>query len=408
MKVLLVHEYYRSSSPSGEDRVFEREKELLQQNGLTVESLIFKNDFIGTKYGPSVFKTAIYTPWSPIGKRMVKVAIHKFSPDLVHFHNTFPVLSQSAIYQAKKMRCATVQTLHNFRTVCAQAMLMKRDSICEKCIGKYPWPALADNCYRDSVLATAPLAANIALHRFLKTWQTEVDRIIVLSEFNKNKFIEAGFPAGKIRMKPNFFEDSLQNYDLRAGKKNNWLFIGRLKEEKGVQFLPVVWKRLGEKAPLLRIVGDGPYFETLKSEINSLGLDKKIILHGHCSSEQVQDLLRGSSLLVFPSICYEGFPLVIGEAYAAGVPVAASKIGTPAHIIQNNITGAHFQPGDIDDMVKQLSFLVEHPEVLKQMGKNARKEYESKYTPGRNFQMIIDIYQEAIDENRKNMDLFIL
>jgi len=405
---LLVHEYYRSSSPSGEDRVFEREKELLQQNGVEVESLIFKNDFIGTKYGPSVFKTALYTPWSPIGKRMVKEAVHKFSPDLLHFHNTFPVLSQAAIYQAKKMGCATVQTLHNFRTVCAQAMLMKGDGICEKCIGKYPWPALADKCYRDSMPATLPLAANIALNRFLKTWQTKVDRIIVLSEFNKNKFIEAGFPAGRMRVKPNFFEDNMQDNDLRAQKENNWLFIGRLKEEKGVQFLPAVWKRLGEKAPLLRIVGDGPYLETLKSEINSLGLDKKNILHGHCSSEQVQELLRKSSLLVFPSICYEGFPLVIGEAYAAGVPVAASNIGTAAYIVQNNITGVHFQPGDIDDMVKQLSFLIEHPDLLREMGRNARKEYENKYTPERNFQMIKEIYQEAINENRKNTDLFIL
>jgi len=397
---LLVHEYYRSSSPSGEDRVFEREKELLQQNGLTVELLIFKNDFIGTDYGPSVFKTAMYTPWSPIGKRMVKAAIHKFRPDIVHFHNTFPVLSQSAIYQAKKMGCVTVQTLHNFRTVCAQAMLMKPEGICEKCIGKYPWLALTNKCYRNSVLATAPLAANIAIHRFLKTWQTKVDRIIVLSEFNKNKFVEAGFPAGKISVKPNFFEDNIRDNNYRKKKEINWLFIGRLKEEKGVQFLSLVWKRLGAKAPLLQIVGDGPYFETLKSEINFLGLDKKIILHGYCSSYQVQELLRKSSLLVFPSICYEGFPLVIGEAYAAGVPVAASKIGTPAHIIQNNITGVHFQPGDIDDMVKQLSFLIEHSGLLREMGRNARKEYESKYTPGRNFRMIMDIYQEAVDENR--------
>jgi glycosyltransferase involved in cell wall biosynthesis len=379
---------------------------LLKQNGLTVESLIFKNDLIGTKYGPSVFKTALYTLWSPIGEKMVKEAIRKFRPDLVHFHNTFPVLSQSAIYQAKKMRCATVQTLHNFRTVCAQAMLMKRDGICEKCIGKYPWPALTHRCYRDSMIATAPLAANIAIHRFLKTWQTKVDRIIVLSEFNKNKFVEAGFPAGKIRVKPNFFGDSLRDNDLRAEKEKNWLFIGRLKEEKGVQFLPLVWKHLGAKAPLLHIVGDGPYLETLKSEINSLGLNKKIILHGHCSSEQVQDFLCRSSLLVFPSICYEGFPLVIGEAYAAGVPVAASKIGgTPAYIVQNGITGTHFQPGDMDDMVKQLSFLIKHPGLLREMGRNARKEYENKYTPEKNFQMIMDIYQEAIDENQKNMDL---
>ncbi|OPL16302.1 MAG: hypothetical protein AVO38_08095 [delta proteobacterium ML8_D] len=402
---MLVHEYYRSSSPSGEDKFFEREKELLKQSGLKLESVIFKNDVIGTKYGPSIFKTALYTPWSPIGKKMVKEAIHKFRPDLVHFHNTFPVLSQSAIYQAKKMECATVQTMHNFRSVCAQAMLMKCGGICEKCIGKYPWPALVAKCYRNSFLATVPLAANISLHRFLKTWQTRVDRIIVLSEFNKNKFIEAGFPVRKMRVKPNFFENNWHVYESGMAKENNWLFIGRLKEEKGVQFLPAVWKQLDEQAPLLNIAGSGPYLETLRAEINSLGLDKKIILHGHCSSDRLQELLKRSSLLVFPSIWYEGFPLVIGEAYAAGVPVAASQIGTPAYIVRNNITGVHFHPGDINDMVKKLSFLIMHPELLRQMGVNARKEYEDKYTPERNFQLIIDIYREAIDECSTNKEI---
>lgn len=208
MKILLVHEYYRSSSPSGEDKVYEKEMKLLKDSGLKVESLVFRNDWIGTKQGHSVLKTALYTPWSPVGKSMIRDAIRKFHPDVVHFHNTFPVFSQSAIIQAKRMGVPTVQTLHNFRTICAQAILMRNSNICNECVvKKSSLPALTHRCYRNSFFATLPLALNISLHRILKTWQTKVDRIIVLSEFNRKVFESAGFPVDKLRVKPNFFKD---------------------------------------------------------------------------------------------------------------------------------------------------------------------------------------------------------
>ncbi len=400
MKVLLVHEYYRSSSPSGEDKVFERERELLRQSDVVeVGTLTFYNDDIGSTGGPSVLKTALFTPWSPLGAAMIRRAVDDFQPDIVHFHNTFPVFSQSAIIQVKKMGVATVQTFHNFRSVCAQAMLM-RDGVCEECLGRYPWPALKYRCYRDSLAATLPLFFNITLHRWLGTWEKQVDRFIVLSDFNRDKFIEAGFPAAKIRVKPNFFTSSFSSIPEKDPAE--WVFVGRLKEEKGVQFLPMVWQRLGKTAPVLHVLGDGPLREMLQQQILQLNLDSKMILHGHCSSVQVNEILERSSLLLFPSICYEGFPLVIGEAYAAGVPIAASKIGTPAFIVRDGVTGIHFQPGDVDDMVARLTCLQENPNILQTMSANARKEYENNYTAEANFEILMKIYREAMAENRNS------
>ena len=398
MDVLLVHEYYRSSSPSGEDMVFEREKKLLEQHKINVKCISYKNDDIGTERGPSVIQTAIYTPWSPVGKSLIKDAIGKYHPDIVHFHNTFPIISQSAIIEAKKLGVATVQTFHNFRSVCAQAMLM-RDGICEDCLGRFPLPALIHRCYRDSFWATLPLFFNIALHRYLGTWQKYVDRFIVLSDFNRQKFIHAGFPETKIRIKPNFFESD-NKINFTAKKTDEWLFIGRLKDEKGIQFLPEVWKRLGEYAPLLHVLGDGPLFPVLKNRVNQLELADKIIFHGHASSSTVLKRLMSASLLVFPSVWYEGFPLVIGEAYAAGVAVAASKLGTPAAVVKDGITGIHFEPGNVEDMANRFLYLRNNPPLLKQMGINARREYEKYYTPDANFEMIMQIYKEAIGENR--------
>ena len=398
MKILLVHEYYRSSSPSGEDKVFEREKELLENNGLKVKTLIFRNDDIGTNKGPSVLKTAVYTPWSPLGQTLIKNAIQDFQPDIAHFHNTFPVFSQSAIVQAKKMGVATVQTFHNFRSICAQAMLL-RDGICEECIGRYPFPALKYRCYRGSLMATLPLFLNIALHRLLRTWQNKIDRFVVLSEFIKSKFVDAGFPERKLKVKPNFYSSSIPMISQKNPKE--WCFIGRLKEEKGVQFIPIVWKKLGAQAPVIHILGDGPLNNDFRKQIVSCSIQKKIIMHGHCSFEQVKKILERTSLLIFPSTCYEGFPLVIGEAYAFGVPVAASKIGTPQYIVKDGVTGIHFNPGDIEDMVSKLNKLLNNPCLLQKMSVEARKEYERYYTPEINFKIIMDIYQEALTESKR-------
>jgi glycosyltransferase involved in cell wall biosynthesis len=395
LSILLVHEYYRTSSPSGEDKVFEREKALLEQKGVRVETLIFENDYIGTRKGPSLLRTALYTPWSPTGRRLVRRAIDELHPDLVHFHNTFPVISQSAIVQASKMSIPTVQTFHNFRAFCAQGMLMLANGICEKCLARYPWAALNYRCYRGLVSATLPLFLNIALHRLLRTWENHVDRFIVLSDFNKKKFIQAGFPANKLRVKPNFFNPSVA---CTCDKSlHDWVFVGRLSSEKGVKLLPEVWQKLDRDAPVLHIVGDGPERTTLQQRIGQLGLDNKMILHGKCAPQRVDYILAKSSLLIFPSIWYEGFPLVIGEAYAAGVPVAAANIGTPAHIVREGITGVHFQPGNADDMVYQLRLLRNNPERLQEMGINARIEYENKYTPEINYRIVREIYKEAIE-----------
>jgi glycosyltransferase involved in cell wall biosynthesis len=243
-----------------------------------------------------------------------------------------------------------------------------------------------------------PLILSIALHRYLLTWQKKIDRFIVLSEFNKSKFVDAGIPIHKIRVKPNFVKSA----DVPLNRRDNyWVFIGRIKEEKGIQLLPRVWKHLGECAPILHVLGDGPFLNTLKLIVLKCNLEKKIILHGQCSSEKVQEILRSAKLMILPSICYEGFPMVVVEAYEAGVPVAASRLGSLADIVKHQLTGILFQPGDIEDMAKKLQHLANNQSALIEMSVNARKEYDSNYGSQKNFDKLREIYLEAIEDNHK-------
>lgn len=406
MKLLLVHEFYRSSNPSGEDKVYQMEQDLLMNAGIVLQTVKFRNDWIGTKKGPSHLMTALCTPWSPMGQRKLKDVIGRFKPDVVHFHNTFPMISQSAIWEAKRQGVATVQTLHNYRWFCANALLLRNERVCTLCLRNGPWPALFHRCYRNSLLATIPLVLNISLHRLLKTASRAINQLIVLTPFAKKEWVKAGIPHQKISVKANYFNDPFgdkgEKKKIRPSQKRHWIFIGRLKEEKGVQFLPQVWEKLKEEAPVLRIVGDGPMRNRLKDEVKYRKLDKKILFEGYLPHGNVKRLLLNAELLIFPSICYEGFPLAIGEAYASGVPVASSGIGAAGSLINDHHTGILFEPGDVDDMTRKLKALIKAPNLLKTMGINARSEYKKNYTPQNNLNTLFDIYEKAIIECRNN------
>ncbi|MEJ5366526.1 MAG: glycosyltransferase family 4 protein [Desulfosoma sp.] len=400
MKILLVHEFYRSSSPSGEDAVFRKEADLLARSGQHVRLLSFANDAIGTPAGPSLFRTALSTPWSLMGRKMVRDTVRRFRPDVVHFHNTFPVFSQAALWEARKSGAAVVQTLHNYRWFCANGLLLRGGTVCDICLYKPPVAALRHRCYRGSLTATLPLVVNIVLHRLLQTARRAVDQLVVLTPFAKRQLTRLGIPGDLVSVKPNFFDDFTPPGESpnrwEPGRAQSWIFVGRLKEEKGVQLLPRVWERLGPHRPLLRIVGDGPLRERIASEIQSRGLENVLVLEGLQPPSRVQELLKTSGLLVFPTLWYEGFPLTLGEAYAAGVPVAGSRIGAVESLVREGRTGVLFRPGDVEDMAAVLRRLLEEPARLEDMGRKARREYEEHYTPDRNLSMLLEIYQKAM------------
>jgi len=192
-------------------------------------------------------------------------------------------------------------------------------------------------------------------------------------------------------VKPNFVADDLAEAK-QAGKYA--LFVGRLSEEKGPQLLPEAWRRLQSKIPL-RIAGSGPLQETLSREVARCSLDQ-IELTGPRSSEENRVLMNSARFLVFPSVWYEGFPMTIAEAFASGLPVVASRLGSMAEIVQDGVTGLQFEPGNAADLAAKVQWAWDHPEEVARMGRAARAEYEAKYRPSANYDMLMDIYRQAI------------
>jgi glycosyltransferase involved in cell wall biosynthesis len=389
VKILVVHNAYQQRG--GEDAVVGAEARLLEAHGHAVVRYERHNDELRGRGALGGIGAGIETVWSSRAFREVRELIGKERPDVAHFHNTFPLISPSAYYACSRLGVPVVQTLHNYRLWCPAGKFLRDGRVCEACLGRNAWPGVVYGCYRGSRAATAATAAMLAVHRGIGSWQTKVDVYIALSEFTRRKFIECGLPAERIVVKPNFVAGDLAP---KTPPGSYVLFVGRLSEEKGPQLLLSAWRSMHTKVPL-RIAGDGPLLEKLSREVRDCSL-AQIELVGHRTADEVRALMHGARVLVFPSIWYEGFPMTIAEAFAGGLPVIASQLGSMAEIVQGGVTGLHFEPGSAVDLAAKVEWAWDHPEELARMGRAARAEYEAKYQPSTNYEMLMDIYRGAM------------
>ncbi|MBX3069828.1 MAG: glycosyltransferase family 4 protein [Thermomicrobiales bacterium] len=405
MRFLLVHNHYQQRG--GEEAVFEAEQSLLERQTLSVQSMAFDNDDIG-----STLPAAISTVWSRSSRSAIVDSVNQFAPDIVHVHNFFPTASPSIYSAARSQGAAVVQTLHNYRLLCPNALFFRNGHVCEDCLGKFvPWPGVAHACYRDSRAASGVTAAMLTVHRARRTWLKEVDVFIALTEFSRQKFIEGGLPADRIMVKPNFIDRP--DPPIRRDE-DYFLFVGRLVDYKGASLLPAAWQLL-DNPPPLRIAGDGPAREAVtesvvrspESVFSSSHLPVSpsprlpVSFLGSIPAEQVQQQMSGALALVVPSLLYENFPMTIVEAFATGLPVIASRLGAMAEIVDDGRTGLLFEPGNAADLAAKVRWATDHPAEMRQMGANARAEYEAKYTAEINYRQLMAIYEMAIERRRR-------
>lgn len=406
MRILLIHNFYQQ--PGGEDGVFRNEKALLQSHGHEVLEFTRHNDEI-RGYSPlQKLKLFVDTSYNARLKKEFYEFVKRERPDILHFHNTFPLISPAAYSVGKALNIPVVQTLHNYRFLCANALFYRDGRVCEDCLGKaFPWPGLLHGCYRNSRLQTLPVSLMQALHRARKTWQLQIDALIALTEFGKQKLVQAGFSPEQVFVKPNFVDP---DPGFSAERENYFIFMGRLSPEKGVNTLLRAWERL-ENIPL-KIIGEGPLQAGLQNFSAERAL-KSVEFLGRLPRPEVLSRLRRAACLLLPSECYETFGLVAVEAFACGVPVIASRLGAMAEIVQEGRSGLLFTPGNAQDLAEKVRRAWENRDRMQQMGRNARAEYETKYTAARNYELLLAIYEKAIavkskiEAGSRNPDKFI-
>lgn len=313
-----------------------------------------------------------------------KKIIQEAKPDVVHVHNFFPLWSPSIFYACKSLKIPVILTLHNYRTLCPTALLMHDGKVTEKSIIHGPWWAVSKKVYRGSFGGTFLLSLMISVHKYLDTWNKQVSKFIVLTNFAKNKFSQAGFLDNNIIIKPNFVDIDFDQNQKKI--ESMFLFVGRLSEEKGIHTLK---KSIEENASFkVTVVGTGPQqAELFHPNFQHLGKQELQIVFQQMQKHMV---------LVMPSIWYEGFPMTLVEAYANGLPVIASRIGALEELVDHGVTGLLFDVGDPESLAQAMQWALDHPQEMYQMGINARKKYEQSYTAQNNLQQLEDIYMDAI------------
>lgn len=331
--------------------------------------------------------------WSRDSKKELQEVIARRKPELAHFHNTFPLISPSAYYACKESGIPVVQTLHNYRLLCPAYTLVRDGEVCEICINKsFAWPAVRYRCYRGSALQSAGVGAMLTIHRLMNTWSETVSAYIALTQFSRRKFIEGGFPAEKIHVKPNFMVPA-QSAAPGRHERNYMLFIGRLSSEKGTDVLLNALTQL--KHIPVKIIGDGPLAGQLDAMIENSGL-VNVERIGHVPHDEVLRFVESAACLVVPSRWYEGFPMTIIEAFSRAVPAIVARLGSLAEVVDDGTTGLLFESGNSEDLARKLEWAWTNKEPLRAMGNNAFQKFRENYLPERNHELLMAIYAKAI------------
>ncbi|MCU0447410.1 MAG: glycosyltransferase family 4 protein [Microscillaceae bacterium] len=384
MRILLIHNFYQKAG--GEDVVYQAEGELLEKYGHQISRLAFDNSSLRSFL--DVLKFGINLFYNYKSAKILNDRILSFKPDIIHVHNFFPIASPSIFYEANKHNIPIVVTLHNYRLICPSGILYHNNQIYEKSIHKtFPLDAIWKGVYRKSRFQTAAVVMMTGIHKLLHTWDSKIDAYITLSEFSRQLFVNSSLHVKpeKFYLKPNFTFD--RGFD--SNKENYFLFVGRLVPEKGVM---TILKAFSQTKHHLKIIGAGD----LESEVIEASRKyENIEFLGFQKNSEVIEITKKAKGLLFASAWYETFGLTVIEAFSAATPVIIANMGGHGQLVQHDYNGLHFEPNNVEDLIQQLQKL-DDKNFVDVLATNARRTFLEKFTPEKNYEMLMDIYQKVL------------
>lgn len=423
MKILLVNNFYYNRG--GDCTYLFSLQDILKKKGHQVivfsmhHPLNFKSEFsdyfvshinyeeeLKSRNFITGFKVIKRTIYSAESKRKIEELIKIEKPDIAHIQNIHHHITPSIFSILKKYNIPIIWTLHDYTVICPNTSFLCRGMICERCKKrKYYWPLIL-RCKKDSLRASTMAAIEATVHTVMKFYRY-VDFYIAPSRFLKNKFIEYGIEKEKMVFLNNFncYVDSDTENDV---KEKYFVYLGRLSEEKGVKTLIDASIKLftsekitvgNESTYKLKLIGDGPMKNALKSYVKSHCVDDRIEFVGHKSHNEAMDILKYSKFLVLPSKTYENFPYSVLEAFSMGKPVVGSRIGGIPELVKNWETGLLFEPGNHEILALKIEFLIKHPEKAEALGKNAKESLSGEISTENHYSKLMELYDRAIKKN---------
>ncbi|WP_344279086.1 glycosyltransferase [Streptomyces hebeiensis] len=399
MHVLVAHNRYSSAQPSGENRVVDQEVGLLRAAGHRVEVFERRSDDIAARSLWGKAAVPLLVPWNPAVRTELTARLRAERPDVVHVHNVFPLLSPAVLAACADAGVPVVATLHNYTQVCPPGTLHRDGRSCTECVGSAAsLPAVRHGCYRNSRLATVPLAVGLTVNR--RRWWSGVERFFCISAAQRDILARSGMPADRLVVKHNFVPEPGTR---RAGAGEHLLFLGRLAEAKGVRLLMAAWDEIaadgGVGVPLV-LAGAGP----LEGEVTAWAAGRDDVRYvGLYDPAQCRRAVARSVAVVAPSMARETFGLVVAEAMAAGVPAVAAGHGAFVELVEDGVTGLLHRPGEPASLASRLRRIVTERARNREMGEAARRRYEQYFSPAVGLERLEDEYRSAIAGRTESM-----
>ncbi|MGV9882069.1 glycosyltransferase [Streptomyces sp. NPDC003006] len=398
MHVLVVHNRYSSAQPSGENNVVDQEVAVLRAAGHRVELFERRSDDIAARSLLSKAAVPLLVPWNPGVRTELAARLRAERPDVVHVHNVFPLLSPAVLAACADAGVPAVATLHNYTQVCPPGTLQRDGQPCTECVGATPLPAVRHGCYRNSRLATVPLAVSLLVNR--RRWWSGVERFFCISAAQRDVLVRSGMPAERLAVKHNFVPDPDAR---RSGAGEHLLYLGRLAEAKGVRLLMAAWDEIaaggGVGVPLV-IAGAGP----LEREVTAWAAGRDDVRYvGLYDAAQCRRAIARSVAVVAPSTWLEAFGLVVVEAMAAGVPAVAAGHGAFVELVEDGVAGLLHRPGEPASLASCLRRITAEPARNQEMGRAARRRYERDFSPAVGLERLVEGYRTAIAGRTESM-----
>ncbi len=392
MRILFIHNHYKQ--PGGEDQALQSEIELLKEKGHTIETLLFHNPE-ATSF-MSNLKNGFDSFFNIQSYRSTAKLIKEFKPDVIHLHNLFFKASPSVLYAAINNKIPVAATIHNYRLICPNALLLRNNMPCELCVQKtFAFPGIYHKCYHSSSVATGLVTGITGLHKLINTWNKKIGVYIALTEFAKEKLQNSSLKivSNQIVVKPNFTNDP---GPVSNEREDFFLFAGRISEEKGIKVLLQAFAEIPNRR--LIVAGEGPLKTELEEQFKP---NLNISFTGRLNNIETIALMKKCRALIVPSLWYEGFPFVIIEAFSTGTPVLASNIGAMQSIITDSYNGFHFKPGNKEELkTTVLTFLNNNDQKI--IYSNARQTFLDHYSAERHYTAIMNIYNNLLCNNQTN------
>jgi glycosyltransferase involved in cell wall biosynthesis len=389
MKLLLLHNEYGIFS--GEEAVIYTQIQLLSLHGVRVLKYIRSSKEI---YDLSFGKVRAFLNGAYSGKaiREVRKIIKSEKPDIVHIHNLYPFISPAILPVIKEENIPMVMTVHNYRLICPNGLFYNHTGICERCTGTLKeLNCILFNC-EDSLFKSTGYALRNSFARYMKYYKNNVDAYLCLTDFQKRKLQDNGFPPEKMNVLPNIYTKSLPEFQPR--RKHTYIaYAGRISTEKGVDLI-------------IKAAMDLPHVQfklagAVRDNRDMNNLPSNVIYCGVLRGRDLDEFYRNASAFVIPSICYEGFPMVLPEAMAYRLPVIASRNGGFPEIVENGYNGVLFSMGDHQDLIAKIKYIWENLKIAEELGQNGFKKLKKEYSPDIYYKKLVQVYNQVLHQNKK-------